>query len=106
MRDFWNNVPDVDDDAVIAETIEALKGAFDPKNYSYYEAQEMRNSAELCDRGHFQYIAKEICGRLGTKVPAGVEVILEDPDFDRRVSFMKAVVAGIDPAPAGVRAKR
>ena len=33
---------------------------------------------------------------------ADLDIILEDPDFDVRVSFMKAVVAAVDDKPAGV----
>lgn len=65
--------------------------------------QELRNAAELCDRGHFEYQIAALAAKVGEKVPAGLDAIMEDPDFDVRVSFMKAVVAAIDPAPTPAR---
>ena len=49
-------------------------------------------------------IRSQLCAaKVGEKVPAGLDAIMEDPDFDVRVSFMKAVVAAIDPAPTPAR---
>lgn len=100
MRDFWNNVEAPDEEKLIADVVAILKKA---GKLSYSEMQELRNSAELCDRGHFEYQVKAIAERIGEKVPAGLDVIMEDPDFDVRVSFMKAVVAAVDPAPTPAR---
>ena len=50
--------------------------------------QELRNSAELCDRGHFAFAAKRVADRVGETLPKELDYILEDPDFDVRVSFM------------------
>ncbi len=103
MRDYWNNAPEADVEAVAAACIEVIKAA---EPLSYWEMQELRNSAELCDRGHFGRMVEVVASRAGVKVPAGLDVVLEDPDFDVRISFMKSVVDAVDPMPAGVRAKR
>lgn len=100
MRDYWNNVEMPDEEKLTEEVIALLKKA---GKLSYSEMQELRNSAELCDRGHFGYQVAAIAKRIGEKVPEGLDIILEDPDFDVRVSFMKAVVAAIDPAPTPAR---
>ena len=103
MRDYWNNAPEVDVEAVAAATIEVIKAA---EPLTYWEMQELRNCSELCDRGHFGRMIEVLAAKSGAKAPAGLDVVLEDPDFDVRVSFMKAVVDAVDPMPAGVRAKR
>ena len=103
MRDHWNNVEVTDEEKLTADVIAILKNA---APLSYSEMQELRNSAELCDRGHFAFAAKRVADRVGETLPKELDYILEDPDFDVRVSFMKAVVSAIDPAPAGVRAHR
>ena len=103
MRDYWNNAPAVDEEAVAAATIEVIKAA---EPLTYWEMQELRNSSELCDRGHFARMIDVLAKKAGVKVPAGLDVVLEDPDFDVRISFMKAGVDAVDPTPAGVRAKR
>ncbi len=100
MRDYWNNVETPDEEAVIAEVVALVKKA-QPLTYS--EIQELRNSSELCDRGHFEYQIARLAAKVGEKVPAGLAIIMEDPDFDVRVSFMKAVVAAVDPAPVAAR---
>ena len=100
MRDYWNNVESPDEEKLIAAVVELVKKA-QPLTYS--EMQELRNAAELCDRGHFEYQIKRLADKVGEKVPAGLDVIMEDPDFDVRVSFMKAVVAAVDPAPVAAR---
>ncbi len=100
MRDYWNNVESPDEEKLIAEVVALIKKA---GKLTYAEIQELRNSAELCDRGHFGYQIAAIAKKVGEKVPAGLDVILEDPDFDVRVSFMKAVVAAVDPAPVASR---
>ena len=97
MRDYWNNVETPDEEKLVAEVIALIKKA------SYSEMQELRNAAELCDRGHFEYQIAALAAKVGEKVPAGLDAIMEDPDFDVRVSFMKAVVAAIDPAPTPAR---
>lgn len=103
MRDYWNNAPEVDVEALVAATIEVIKAA---EPLTYWEMQELRNSYELCDRGHFARMIDVLAAKAGVKVPAGLDVVLEDPDFDVRVSFMKDVVVAVDPTPAGIRAKR
>ena len=100
MRDFWNNVEAPDEEKLIADVVAIIKKA---GTLTYSEMQELRNSAELCDRGHFEYQVNAIAAKVGEKVPAGLAVIMEDPDFDVRVSFMKAVVAAVDPAPTPAR---
>ena len=100
MRDYWNNVADPDEEALAAEIIEIVKKA---APYTYSEMQELRIAAELCDRGHFERQIAVLAEKAGEKVPAGLAVIMEDPDFDVRVSFMKAVVAAVDPAPTPAR---
>lgn len=95
-RDYWNDVYVADPEAVKAEVIAIIqKGA--PLNY--YEIQQLRNCAELCDRGHFEYTVKDLADKVGEKVPAELAAIMEDADFDVRVSFMKDVVKAVDPAP-------
>lgn len=100
MRDYWNNVETPDEEKLVAEVIALIKKA---GKLSYSEMQELRNAAELCDRGHFEYQIAALAAKVGEKVPAGLDAIMEDPDFDVRVSFMKAVVAAIDPAPTPAR---
>ena len=100
MRDYWNNVVVEDPEAVKAEVIEIIKKA---GTLTYSEIQELRNSSELCDRSHFQWAVKRIADKVGEKVPADLEAIMEDPDFDVRVSFMQAVVKAVDPAPVQPR---
>ncbi len=100
MRDYWNNVPDPDADEVAGKIITIIEKA---GRLTYYQAQELRNSAELCDRGHFKYITEAIAEQAGEKLPPELDVILEDPDFDVRVSFMKKVVDAVDPAPVPAR---
>ena len=100
MRDYWNNVETPDEEKLVAEVIALIKKA---GKLSYSEMQELRNAAELCDRGHFEYQIAALAAKVGEKVPAGLDGIMEDPDFDVRVSFMKAVVAAIDPAPTPAR---
>ena len=95
MRDFWNNVPDPDVDEVAGKVIAIIEKA---GRLTYAQAQELRNSSELCDRGHFEYVVKALADQVGEKVPAEMLVILEDPDFDVRISFMKQVVDAVDPA--------
>ncbi len=95
-RDFWNNPAPVDEEALAAEIIEIIKSL---GTLSYSEMQELRNASELCDRGHFEYQVAALAKKAGVKVPAGLAVVMEDPDFDVRTSFMKAVVTAIDPAP-------
>lgn len=103
MRDHWNNVEVTDEEKLTADVIAILKKA---APLSYSEMQELRNSAELCDRGHFAFAAKRVADRVGETLPKELDYILEDSDFDVRVSFMKAVVSAVDPAPAGTRAHR
>lgn len=98
MRDFWNNVPEVDEEKLIGEVVAIIEKA---GALTYAEMQELRISSELCDRGHFKRAAEVIAAKAGEKLPKELDWILEDPDFDVRVSFMKAVVAAVDPAPAG-----
>ncbi len=100
MRDYWNNVPDPDEEE-LAEACIAIIRKIEP--LSYPEMHNLRISAELCDRGHFYNAMQVVCERAGEKVPAGLDIILEDPDFDVRVSFMKKVVAAVDPAPTPAR---
>ena len=100
MRDYWNNVAAPDEQKVAEEVIALIKKA---GKLSYFEMQELRNAAELCDRGHFEYQIAALAERIGEKVPAGLDVIMEDPDFDVRVSSMKTVVAAVDPAPTPAR---
>lgn len=100
MRDYWNNLPDPDVDEVAGKVIAVIEKA---GRLTYFQAQELRNSSELCDRGHFEYIVRAIADQVGEKVPAEMDVILEDPDFDVRVSFMKQVVDAVDPAPVPAR---
>ena len=52
MRDYWNNVETPDEEKLVAEVIALIKKA---GKLSYSEMQELRNAAELCDRGHFEY---------------------------------------------------
>ena len=100
MRDYWNNVVCEDPEAVKAAVIDIIKKA---GTLSYFEIQELRNSAELCDRSHFQWAVKNIADRVGETVPADLDIIMEDPDFDVRVSFMAAVVKAVDPFPVQPR---
>ena len=100
MRDYWNNVTVEDPEAVKAEVIEIIKKA---GTLTYSEIQELRNSAELCDRSHFQWAVKRIADKIGETVPKDLDVIMEDPDFDVRVSFMAAVVKAVDPFPVQPR---
>lgn len=100
MRDFWNNVPDPDVDEVAGKVIAIIEKA---GRLTYAQAQELRNSSELCDRGHFEYVVKALADQVGEKVPAEMLAILEDPDFDVRISFMKQVVDAVDPAPVPSR---
>lgn len=100
MRDYWNNVAMPDEEKVAEEVIALIKKA---GKLTYSEMQELRNAAELCDRGHFEAQIAALAAKLGEKVPAGLDVIMEDPDFDVRVSFMKTVVAAVDPAPTPAR---
>lgn len=106
MRDNWNNLPEVDDDQVKDELVAILKKGIPAKDYSYSEVQELRISSELCDRSHFVAAAKRIADKAGDKLPAGLAVVMEDLDFDRRTSFMKAVVEAVDPAPVAARVRR
>lgn len=103
MRDHWNNVEVKDEEKLTEECISIVKKA---GTLTYSEMQELRISAELCDRGHFATAFARIAAKAGEKVPKELDYILEDPDFDVRVSFMKAVVAAVDPAPAGTRAHK
>ena len=98
-RDCWNNVEVQDEEKLTAEVIEIVKKA---GKLSYPEMQELRISAELCDRGHFKRAMQVIADTTGSALPKELDIILEDPDFDVRVSFMNAVVKAVDPAPAGV----
>lgn len=101
IRDYWNRVEVADEEKVKNDVIALIKKA---GTLTYSEMQELRNSAELCDRSHFMASVQRVAERIGEKVPKELEAFLEDPDFDVRVSFMKAVVEAVDPAPAGVRA--
>ena len=98
-RDHWNDVVVEDEEKLTNDVIAIIKKA---GKLPYPEMQELRIAAELCDRGHFKRAAQNIANIAGEKLPKDIDVILEDPDFDVRVSFMKAVVAAVDPAPAGV----
>ena len=100
MRDHWNDVVAVDPEATKAEVIEIIKKA---GTLTYSEIQELRNSAELCDRSHFQWAVKRIADKIGETVPKDLDIIMEDPDFDVRVSFMAAVVKAVDPFPVQPR---
>lgn len=103
MRDHWNNVAVTDEEKLIADCIAIVNKAGE---LNYSEMQELRISSELCDRGHFAAAFDRIAAKAGEKAPKELAYILEDSDFDVRVSFMKAVVEAVDPLPAGVRAKR
>ena len=103
MRDYWNNVEVKDEEKLTNDVIAIIKKA---GTLTYSEMHELRISAELCDRGHFAAAFKRIAAKVGEKVPKELDYILEDPDFDVRVAFMKNVVAAVDPAPAFARAKR
>jgi hypothetical protein len=103
MRDHWNNVEVTDEAKLTADVIAVIKKAGE---LSYSEMQELRIAAELCDRGHFKRAAEVIAAKAGEPLPKELDYILEDPDFDVRVSFMKAVVEAVDPAPAGTRVKK
>lgn len=103
MRDHWNNVAVTDEEKLIADCIEIVKKAGE---LTYSEMQELRIASELCDRGHFATAFARIAAKAGEKAPKELDYILEDPDFDVRIAFMKAVVSAVDPAPAGVRAKK
>lgn len=96
MRDHWNDVVVEDTDAVQKQVIDLINGA---KPLSYSEMQELRNSMELCDRSHFEYQVKRIADRVGAEVPEGLDVIMEDPDFDVRISFIRAVLKAVDDQP-------
>ena len=102
-RDNWNQKAVADRDALVAECIEIVKAA---APYTYSEFHELRISAELCDRSHFKRAMEVLAAKSGAKLPADLDVMLEDPDFDERVAFMKEVVVATDPIPVGVRAKR
>ncbi len=103
MRDYWNNV-EVKDEEKLKEEIIAIVNAAKPLTYS--EMQELRISSELCDRSHFKWAVDRLAAKTGAKVPADLDIVLEDPDFDVRVSFMKDVVKATDPAPVQPRAHR
>jgi len=98
-RDCWNNVEVQDEEKLIADCVAIVKKA---GTLTYGEMQELRISSELCDRGHFKAAMDVIAAKAGEKCPADLDIILEDPDFDVRVSFMKAVVKAVDDKPAGV----
>ena len=102
MRDHWNNVEVEDEDKLVEECVAIIKAA---GKVSYAEYHNLRISAELCDRSHFKNAFDVLAAKSGQKAPKELDIILEDPDFDVRVEFMKKVVAATDPAPAGVRAK-
>ncbi|MGI6205995.1 MAG: hypothetical protein ACOYJI_05120 [Anaerovoracaceae bacterium] len=103
MRDYWNDVFVEDEDAVKDAVIALIKNA-EPLSYS--EMQELRNSAQLCDRSHFQYSVARVAKRSGQEVPEGLDIIMEDPDFDTRVSFMNDVLKAVDPMPIKPRVHR
>ncbi|MDD7408268.1 MAG: hypothetical protein SOV71_00895 [Anaerovoracaceae bacterium] len=103
MRDFWNDVVVEDEEAVKKAVIDLINAA---KPLSYSEIQELRNSSTLCDRSHFQYTVARIAARSGAEVPADLDAIMEDPDFDVRVSFMNDVVKAVDEQPIKPRVHR
>ncbi|MDD6254746.1 MAG: hypothetical protein PUA82_01865 [Eubacteriales bacterium] len=103
MRDYWNNVEVKDEDALKDQVIAVIQKA---KPLSYSEMQELRNASTLCDRSHFQYTVKRIADRAGEAYPEELDIVMEDPDFDVRVSFMNDVVKAVDDMPIKPRVHR
>ena len=105
-RDNWNNVAFEDQDAIADKVISVLGAA--KGKMTYADMQEIRISAELCDRSHFEVSVHDLARKFGVEkdLPKEMAYVLEDPDFDVRVSFMKKISDAIDPAPTQARAKR
>ena len=105
-RDNWNNVAYDDENAIADKVIKVLDAAKGKMTYS--DMQEIRISAELCDRSHFEASVRRLADKFGVEkdLPKEMVYVLEDPDFDVRVSFMKKISDAIDPAPVQARAKR
>ncbi len=105
-RDHWNDVAFEDEGAIADKVIEVLNVAKGKMTYS--DMQEIRISAELCDRSHFETAVRRLAAKYDVEkdLPKEMVYVLEDPDFDVRVSFMKKVSDAIDPAPVQARAKR
>lgn len=101
-RDHWNDVQVKDEEALLAQVIAICEKA---KPFTYSEIQELRNCSDLCDRSHFQYEIKRLCDKTGEAYPKELDIIMEDPDFDLRNTFMKNVVKAVDPLPTKPRVR-
>ncbi|MCR4601288.1 MAG: hypothetical protein K5767_06060 [Clostridia bacterium] len=102
MRDYWNNVPDPDPEELAGKIIKIIEKA---GRLNYSQAQNLRNASELCDRSLFGFTVREIAAQVGEEVPAELDAMLENPEFDERLAFINAVVKAVDPAPVQARAK-
>jgi hypothetical protein len=103
-RDHWNDVTLSDEriEELKKECIEIIEAA---KPLTFSEAQELRNCKELCDRSHFAGEMKRLCAKTGKPYPKDIDIVLEDPDFDVRLSFITEIQVATDPAPTKKRVR-